>query len=172
MNCRKFYRLKSLFLAFISLNIGRKSAKRSEYGIAEAGRETLQRLYADKRIAAFVKPGAPHRHAQMAGNHGHYPSPDTALARHTYPEGEVAAFVVETAGEHQGVKPLRLAEGQNPPAVHRVEASGGEEKEGTGQLAAGHGDAALVAIHVNERFDAPTDVAEALHEVCQRAVAA
>lgn len=135
-------------------------------------RETFESFYAHERISVFVQFGAPHGDTEFTRNDGNDSATDTAFPRHPDAEGKFSRFIVESAGKHQGTEAFGTTHGEDVLVVMRVRAVVGKEQERFCQILAGHGDAALVTIDVDQGIHVVLDVAETFHEMSQGLVAA
>ena len=107
----------------------------------------------------------------LAGRDRQDAAADAALAGQPDAVGEVARAVVVAAGQHQRVDPPGAGGAHHRMPGERVAAAGGEEEAGAGELAAAHGDGAVVEVDAEHLVDRVRQPVEGAHELRQRVVA-
>ena len=120
----------------------------SEDGFLGFGGEEFERFHADDGVAFGVKTRAPHGYGIALGVDGGNASAHTALAWQTYEVGELARFIVEAAGLHDGIHTFYLRRGELYLAEVEGTAVVGKGQKGLCQLATTHLDAAHHAIEL------------------------
>ena len=118
-------------------------------------------------LPTALSPGDQTQIDGAAGRDGEDAAADAALAGQADVVGEVARAVIVAAGQHQRVDAPCPCRPDHRVAGQRVAAAGGQEQAGAGELAAAHGDGAVVEVdpeHLVDRVDQPVERAHELRE--------
>ena len=83
-----------------------------EDGLLGFGGQQFQNFHTDDGVALRIQTGTPHGYGIALGVDGGNASAHTALARQTYEVGELARFIVEAAGLHDGIHTFYLRRGE------------------------------------------------------------